>query len=106
MRTIKMLSQDIECNILEADEKMETAYSLKLEHPAMALWYRDMAQAHLGFNTKGHELVAAEIQNYKNSQHYADHPEYADGMLAVWNDKHADLITRTSRIKSMIDSFK
>lgn len=85
---------------------METAYSLKQEYPSVAMWYRDMAQAHINFNNAGHELVSAEIAKYRNSQHYAEHPEYADGMMAVWNDKHADLITDTARVKAMIDTFK
>ena len=106
MKTIKMLSCDIECNIREAEEKISTAYRLKSDHPAMALWYKEMAIAHLNFNTKGHELVAAEITNYRNSDDYKQHPEYADGMMAVWNDKHSDLIAKTAMVKAMIDSFK
>ena len=106
MRTIKMLANDIECNIREAEEKIETAYRLRNDHPNMGAWYRDMASAHLGFNSKGHELITAEIATYRNTLGYAEHPEYADGMIAVWQDKHVDLITATARVKSMIDSYK
>lgn len=106
MKTIKLLSGDIECNIREAEEKIEMAYSLRTEHPNLASWYKEMAQAHIAFNTKGHELVSAEISVYRDSPEYAAHPEYADGMQAVWQDKHADLITYAARVKAMIDSFK
>ena len=106
MISIKMLSKDIECNIREAEDKIDTAYRLKDQHPAMAAWYRDMAIAHIGFNVKGHELVTAEISTYRSSDEYKAHPEYADGMQAVWRDQHADLVAYAARVKAMIDAFK
>lgn len=106
MRIIKQLARDIECNIDEAEDKIDTAYRLKAEFPAEAAWYREMASAHIAFNTKAHELVRAQIDKYKQSDSYRDHPEYADGMMAVWNDKHADMVAYASRVKGMIDAFK
>jgi len=106
MRTIKMLSRDIETNLCEAEDKIDTAYRLRSEHPAIAMWYKDMAAAHCTFNQKGHDLVMQEINAYKNSDEYKNHPEYADGMMAVWNDKHAEIMSKSARIKSMIDSYK
>lgn len=106
MRIIKHLSSDIECNIREAEEKIDTAYRLKSEYPQEAMWYKDMAATHLNFNNKAHELVAAQISTYRNSVEYKDHPEYADGMMAVWNDRHADLIAKSAKVKSMIDAYK
>lgn len=106
MRMIKLLSNDMECNINEAEEKISTAYALKDKHPNIAAWYKEMASAHLNFNTKGHELVAAEIRSYRESPDYMQHPEYADGMKAVWDDKHADMIAKTAKVRAMIDTFK
>lgn len=106
MMIIKQLAADIECNIREANDKIGTAYSLRNEHPAEAAWYREMSLAHLNFNTKAHDLIAALITNYKKSDAYNQHPEYAEGMMAVWNAKHADLIKETARVRSMIDTFK
>lgn len=106
MRIIKQLSGDIECNIREAEEKIDTAYRLREQFPQEALWYKDMAIAHLNFNNRAHELVAAQINTYRSSQEYKDHPEYADGMMAVWNDRHADLIARSAKVKSMVDTYK
>ena len=106
MRIIKQLAKDMECNIREAEEKIGTAYSLRTEFPAEAAWYRDMAKAHLDFNTKAHDMVAKQIAEYRDSDAYHDHPEYADGMMAVWNDQHTDMIAKTARIRAMIDTFK
>ena len=106
MRIIKMLAEGISENIEEAREKIEEAYRLKSLHPAESMWLREMALAHLNFNARGHELVAAQIAAYKASQEYKDHPEYADGMMAVWNDKHADMMARSARVKAMIDGLK
>ena len=106
MIIIKNLAEDIECNIREANDKIGTAYSLRTEHPAEAMWYKDMAFAHLNFNTKAHELIANLIANYQKTEQYNEHPEYAEGMKAVWNMKHSDMIRETARVKSMIDTFK
>ena len=93
-------------NIREASEKIGTAYKMKADHPQEAMWYKDMALMHLNFNTKAHELVATQITNYRNSAEYREHPEYADGMMAVWNDRHSDLVAEAARVKSMIDALK
>lgn len=106
MRIIKQISCDIEENLREAEDKIETAYRLRSEHPNTAMWYKEMAAAHLGFNGKGHDLVANAIGDYKSGAEYKAHPEYADGMMAVWTDKHAEMTAKAARIKSMIDSFK
>ena len=106
MRTIKMLSEDMRCNIDEAKDKIMTAYSLKDESPTMASWYKDMAQAHIGFNTPAHALITKLIGEYKASDEYKEHPEYADGMMAVWNAVHADMVAKTAEVSAMITSFK
>lgn len=106
MRIIKDLSRDIECNIREAEEKINTAYSLLSTYPAAAVWYRDMAMAHLNFNNKAHDLVTAEISKYRVSSEYAEHPEYADGMMAVWQDRHNDIVSDSAKVRAMIDNFK
>lgn len=101
-----MLSDDIACNIREAEDKIGTAYRLRASFPQESVWYREMAQAHLGFNAKAHELVIAQINAYKAGAEYKAHPEYADGMMAVWQDRHADLTAQAARVRAMIDAFK
>lgn len=106
MRIIKMLAGDIECNIREAEDKITTAYRIKAEWPTEAMWYKEMASAHLAFNVKAHELIKALIDKHKTTELYKAHPEYVDGMMAVWNDRHADMVAYASRVKGMIDAFK
>jgi len=106
MKLIKMLANDIECNIREAEEKIETAYRLKAVDPNIAGWYRDMVVAHLGFNPKAHDLVTSAINNAKSGKEYMEHPGYYEGMMAMWQDKHAEILAHSARVKSMIDGFK
>lgn len=106
MLIIKQLAKDMECNIREAEDKIGTAYALRATDPAEAMWYRDMALAHLNFNAKAHELIAAQIAAYKASAEHKEHPEYVEGMQAVWSDRHADIVVQSARVKSMIDSFR
>lgn len=106
MKLIKQISNDIAGNIDEAREKMRTAYALKAESPEAAAWYREMAQAHIGFNSKGHEVIKKMIETYKNSEEYKRNPAFADGMLGAWNAIHDDLIAKTAEVKAMVEGFK
>lgn len=106
MKLIKHISNEIAGNIDEAREKIRTAYALKAESPEAAAWYREMASAHIGFNSKGHEVAKKLIDAYKASDGYKRDPHYADGMLAAWNAIHDDLIEKTAEVKAMVDGFK
>lgn len=106
MRIIKQLSHDIAGNIEEAREKIRTAYELKSEHPDVAAWYKEMAAAHIGFNTNGHNAVKKVIESYKASEHYKQNPSFADGMMAAWDAVHNDLIAKSAEVKAMIDGCK
>lgn len=106
MKLIMRLSSDIACNIDEARDKIRTAYSLKAECPEAAAWYRDMAAAHIGFNTAGHATVKKLIDAYKASEDYKQKPAYADGMIAAWEAMHSDLTSKTAEVKAMIEGWK
>ena len=106
MKLIKQISNDIAENISEAKDKIRTAYELKAESPEAAAWYREMANAHLGFNSKGHEVSKKLIETYKNSEEYKRNPAYADGMMCAWNAIHDELIAKTDEVKAMVDGFK
>lgn len=106
MKLIKQISNDIAGNIDEAREKMRTAYALKAESPEAAAWYREMAQAHIGFNSKGHEVIKKLIEAYKASEEYKRNPAFADGMMGAWNAIHDDLIAKTAEAKAMVEGFK
>ena len=106
MKLIKRISNEIAGNIDEAREKIRAAYELKAESPEAAAWYREMAQAHIGFNGKGHEVIKKLIEAYKASEEYKRNPAYADGMMGAWTAIHDDLIAKTAEVKAMADGFK
>ena len=102
MRIIRELSDEIRENIHEAREKIRTAYILRDECRQAADWYRDMANAHLNFNQMGHDVVAKAINDWKASGKNAD---VAPGMMAVYNDIHAQLTRDSAEVKAMIDMY-
>lgn len=106
MKIIKRISNDLAGNIEEARDKIRVAYELKAEFPEAAAWYREMAAAHINFNSNGHATVKKLIDAHKNSEEYKRNPAYADGMIAAWTVIHDDLIARTAEVKAMIDGFK
>lgn len=106
MKIIKRLSSDLACNIDEARDKMRTAYELKAEYPEAGAWYKEMASAHLNFNTNGHNAVKKLIESYKSSEDYKRNPNFADGMISAWEAVHNDLIAKTAEVKAMVDGYK
>ena len=102
MRMIKKLSHDIRENIHEAREKIGEAYRLHDSDKAAADWYRDMAAAHLRFNEAGHQNVTRLIEEVRRK---ADHP-LTPGMLAVYEDMHADIIKENAEVQAMITAYK
>jgi hypothetical protein len=100
---IKKVSDAIRHNIFEAKEKIEMAYRLHDEDRAVADWYKDMAAAHIGFNDKGHMVVVKLIDHAKEHMH--DNP-MMPGMMAVYNEIHADLKKEAAEVHAMIQNYK
>lgn len=103
MRMIKQISGDIRCNISEAREKICTAYKLRDKDKAAADWYRDMAAQHLAFNTVGHANVKRLIDDAKAKR--AD-DKLMPGMVAVYEDMHADIMRDSAEVQAMIAAYK
>ena len=103
MQMIKLLSHDIRENIHEAREKIGEAYKLHDKDKATADWYRDMAAAHLRFNDAGHQNVARLIDEVR---HKPDASPLTPGMLAVYEDMHADIIRENAEVQAMIAAYK
>ena len=103
MRMIKQISGDIRCNICEAREKICTAYKLREKDKAAADWYRDMAAQHIAFNTAGHANVKRLIDDAK-SKHADD--KLMPGMVAVYEDMHADIMRDSAEVQAMIAAYK
>lgn len=106
MRLIQQLSADIAGNIDEARDKIRTAYAVRAECPEAGAWYKEMAAAHIGFNTSGHNVVKKVIETYKASDEYKRNPNFADGMISAWEAVHNDLIAKTAEVKAMVDGYK
>lgn len=106
MKMIKKLSADIAGNIDEVKDKIRTAYEVKTECPEAGAWYKEMAAAHINFNTNGHAAVKKLIESYKASEAYKQTPAFADGMIAAWEAVHNDLIAKTAEVKAMVEGYK
>lgn len=103
MWMIKKVSDEIRGNIHEAKAKIEKAYSLHEKDKGVADWYKEMAAAHLAFNENGHKQVVRLIDHAKTTK--ADNP-MMPGMLAVYNEIHADLKKETAEVQAMIQNYK
>ena len=103
MRMIKQISGDISCNICEAREKIGMAYKLREKDKAAADWYKDMAAQHMAFNTAGHANVKRLIDDAK-AKHADD--KLMPGMVAVYEDMHADIMRDSAEVQAMIAAYK
>lgn len=103
MKMIKMLSEEIKGNICEAREKIGMAYKLREKDKAAADWYKDMAVQHIAFNTAGHANVKRLIDDAK-SKHADD--KLLPGMVAVYEDMHADIMRDSAEVQAMIAAYK
>lgn len=103
MKMIKMISEEIKGNICEAREKIGIAYKLRDKDKAAADWYKDMAAQHIAFNTAGHACVKRLIDDAK-SKHADD--KLMPGMVAVYEDMHADIMRDSAEVQAMIAAYK
>ena len=103
MKMIKMISEEIKGNICEAREKIGMAYKLREKDKAAADWYKDMAAQHIAFNTAGHANVKRLIDDAK-AKHADD--KLMPGMMAVYEDMHADIMRDSAEVQAMIAAYK
>ena len=103
MKMIKMISEEIKGNICEAREKIGMAYKLREKDNAAADWYKDMSAQHIAFNTAGHACVKRLIDDAK-SKHADD--KLMPGMVAVYEDMHADIMRDSAEVQAMIAAYK
>lgn len=106
MKLFRQLSNDINGNIEEARDKIKTAYALKSDCPEAAQWYKEMASAHINFNSNGIQTIKKRMEAFKSSEEYKRNSSYADGMIAAWEAMLTDIISRTTETKAMVDGFK
>lgn len=102
MRIIKELSRDIRENITEARHHIDKAYELKASCRHAADWYKQMASAHLEFNTAGHASIRKLIDDYNAK---GEHSPLEAGMMAVYEEIHADLIKEAEEVRYLIEQY-
>ena len=103
MRLIKQVCCEIKGNICEARDKIGMAYKLREKDKAAADWYKDMAAQHIAFNTAGHANVKRLIDDAKAKR--AD-DKLMPGMVAVYEDMHADIMRDSAEVQAMIAAYK
>lgn len=103
MKMIKWASDIIAGNLREARKYINKAYELREINKDAADWCKEMAAKHLEFNSKGHELSKKLISDQQTSEHKSD---LAPGMMAVYNELHADMIRENAEILAMINAYK
>lgn len=103
MKMIKLLSDEIRENIHEAREKIKKAYEMRDKDKAIADWYKEMAAAHLKFNDTGHNIVVHMINEAREKM--AGNP-MLPGMIAVYDEIHADVVKEAAEVQAMISTYK
>ena len=103
VKMIKKLTDDMWENIHEAKDKIKEAYKLRDKDKSAADWYREMAVAHMAFNTNGHQNVKRLIEHAQMEM--KDNP-MTPGMLAVYNEMHADIMAHAAEVNAMIAAYK
>ena len=103
MRMIKVLSDEIRGNIHEAREKIKKAYEYREKDKATADWYKEMAAAHMRFNDAGHNVVVSLIKEAREKM--SGNP-MMPGMLAVYEEIHADIAKEAAEVQAMIAAYK
>lgn len=106
METIKCVLNEMYGNIGEAREKIRSAYALKQNNREAAAWFRDMAEAHIRFNTDGSSVFKRLIEAYKGSEEYKRNPNYVSGIIDAWETMCAYLLAYTAEVRAMIESFE
>lgn len=103
MRMIKVLSDEIRGNIHEAREKIKKAYEYRDKDKSVADWYKEMAAAHMRFNDTGHNAAVSLIKEAREKM--SGNP-MMPGMLAVYEEIHADIAAEAAEVQAMITAYK
>lgn len=92
----------MEGNAAEARKYALKAHELREKNRMASDWCREMASAHLGFDTSGGTLVKKMMDECRA----ADPSERMAGMLEVWAERHAEIAREGAEVKAMLDCIK
>lgn len=92
----------MEANAAEARKYALKTCELREKNKPAADWCREMATAHLTFNTNGGAMLKRLIEECRA----ADKSERMEGMLEVWTERHAEIVKQCAETKAMLDCIK
>lgn len=102
MQMIKWAMEVMAGNVREARKYALKTYDLREKNKMASDWCREMASAHLGFDTSGGTLVKKMMDECRA----ADKSERMEGMLEVWTERHAEIVKQCAETKAMLDCIK
>lgn len=103
MHLIPEILHDMWGNLMEAQDKIETAYEMAAKHKAAADWYKVMAVQHLDFNRTAQIMVADKIAKCEAAETTTERER---GKLESWSDDLAMLQSKTARVRAMVEEYK
>lgn len=89
-------------NVREARKYAVKAYDMREKSKAASDWCKEMAVAHLTFNTGGTALAKKLMDEAKAN----DPSERMEGRLEVWAERHAEIVREGAEVKAMLDCVK
>lgn len=103
MGSIAELIHDMWGNLMEARDKIETAYEMSTKHKAAADWYKVMAFQHLEFNRMAHGIVADKIAKCEAADSTTERER---GKLESWSVDLDMLQAKTALVRAMVEEYK
>lgn len=100
MKSIKCLSEDIECVLDMAEDFAKKAIMYKLEQPNMAKTYYNQSVACMAMVKDFHNNVVTLIDAYKS-----EHGEPPAPMMAIYNYLHERHINKAAAIKNLQELY-
>lgn len=89
-------------NVREARKYAMKACDMREKNKAASDWCKEMAAAHLTFNTGGTALAKKLMDEAKAK----DPSERMEGRLEVWTERHAEIVREGVEIKAMLECLK
>lgn len=85
-----------------AQSNVSWVYDMREKSKAASDWCKEMAVAHLTFNTGGAALAKKLMDEAKAN----DPSERMEGRLEVWSERHAEIAREGAEIRAMLECLK
>ena len=101
MKKIAKIVSDIREELDGAEHYAKLATQYKEDDHALADVYASMASQKLGHVDLLHAQVVRIIRD-----HRAEHGEPPEAMLMVWNWEHDNMVSKSAKIKALLEMYK